>query len=125
MGLFYCLYCGGNHPTGMHDYLRKPPEERLPIETPPHNGEYQGTVPVRVIPPGVSAGEEAYGSFSIARVKNIEKQNILRASYQLACKRCGKPRERGKKTGVYCSNECRRLDRPSVRVKRMHRPTKW
>jgi hypothetical protein len=46
-----CRYCGHDHPSSK---CRSRPPSDAPLETPSHNGVYQGTIKPREIPAGVS-----------------------------------------------------------------------
>jgi hypothetical protein len=51
-----CAECGGPHGIEMCDADHAP--HLVPLEIQPHNGLYRGTLPVRVLPQGVSGSKE-------------------------------------------------------------------
>jgi hypothetical protein len=59
------------------DYAEDKIDRSIPCETPPHNGQYLGTVPVRTIPPGVMGGEKS--DMGLTSEKALERQRQLNA----------------------------------------------
>jgi hypothetical protein len=51
--------------------------QTTPCETPAHNGIYRGTLPVRLIPPGICGGEQPNHGMTSATA--IERQRVLHA----------------------------------------------
>lgn len=53
----FCPICDGRHGEGQCRSIEAP-ISKAPLETPSHNGEWKGTLPVRVIPAGVQVGDK-------------------------------------------------------------------
>ena len=53
-----CPVCNGSHALRDCPQIEEPEPQRVPLETPPHNGSYQGKAPVKVLAPGVSGSKE-------------------------------------------------------------------
>lgn len=102
----YCYKCGGNHMSG--DCGRH--KNKLPLETPSHNGKYIGPVPVREVPWGVCGTD--------LKLK-VSDSHTIPTNYKLVCKNpeCKKPFETINKQRAYCSNPCKHR----VSHKRNHR----
>lgn len=104
----FCVYCGGKHPSADCE-----PEEvtKVPLETPSHNGPYQGTIPVRTIPYGVSgiAFGQDRGSVSQATKERAQRKMAARRADKALrmCKWCEVKPCSVDVEGYFCSKECR------------------
>lgn len=123
----YCTTCGGAHMQNECEGRKK--NSGFPLETPSHNGEYRGTIPVRIIPPGITSEDGGiYESLKASRERQAEKFRKLRLSTQYLCVNCGKPRELATGHGKFCSSTCRTKYTGIHRNRRRapgSRKTKW
>ena len=55
------------------------PAQSAPVETPGHSGPYRGTVPVRVLPPGVMSGDDSAPKWGPSGAKGLAVQRRNRA----------------------------------------------
>jgi len=105
---WYCVRCGGNHPLAMHNAIMQP--SMAPLETPSHNGPYQGTVPVREVAPGVSFQDDEGSTAAVKAAIGRNKQSLMAQEVKALCVVCEKPFTKAKgyngKHHKYCSDRC-------------------
>ena len=137
----FCVKCGGRHLAS--DCPGKSGPSEAPLETPSHNGPYQGTLPVRVIPPGVFGSDSALDKLRIKGAKGgAKKKRRESPDTYPPCVVC-KSRQRtrgpdGRLVAIrkFCSYPCQRKfyhanrdkekeARRSRLGKAPHRKTKW
>lgn len=112
----------------MKDHHRLLSSDNLPLETPSHNGPYQGTLQVRVIAPGVGSEEkEQYGPIKAAQERRAERVRKMNAARVHLCSMCKKERPIAGKFGRFCSSTCRTQYTSAHRRNRARKVkrTKW
>lgn len=107
MGL-YCVKCGGNHLLRDHNALLNPND--YPLETPSHNGIYQGTATVRVLAPGVSFEDDQEKRTWVSGERGRARRTRAAMSVKAICAECNQPFEKplgwNRKQGRHCSERC-------------------
>ena len=87
-------------------------ESNVPLETPSHNGAYRGTLPVRVIPPGVGSETQLeIPEGPEKRNKGGARRSFLVQINKLVCHNCGKDYtpvrvRKVKRMNKFCSRSC-------------------
>ena len=122
-----CIKCGGGHPSHLCEAKKN---SGLPLETPSHNGPYQGTLEVRVVPSGYHGFDPELDRDHVSRKKGQSLQHRLSIANSVSCKNCGGEIPEG--STIYCSLTCKSkwYRRPEVAQRRQKkgragRRTKW
>ena len=104
-------------------------DERLsnaPLETPSHNGEWKGKLPVRTIPTGIMSEDPDINRTKA--LKSVENMRRLRVANSTHCRQCGKELEM--RQTYFCCEEHRQIwynrnRKDKRRRRKSRRPTKW
>lgn len=99
---FFCSRCGGPHPTAGCD--TKPKKSNAPLETPSHNGIYQGTIPVRTLPPGAMSAMPDEGKY-MKRYREQQWRAERRRTVR-TCRWCKAEFETDKSYKKFCQMSC-------------------
>jgi hypothetical protein len=106
--MLWCSSCHGPHAKA--DCPRFKEIREVPLETPSHNGTYQGTLQVRTVAPGESGEDEANGHAKEKGDRGRMKRTLSALGVRAICKECEQPFDKHlgwhRKVAAYCSNKC-------------------
>lgn len=101
----WCLKCGGDHLSSDCERIKS----KAPLETPSHNGPYQGTAKVREVPYGIMSPDKdrIHGVYREAAGRASRRSALLNKSI---CHNPGCKKKVPKNSALhkYCSEDCRR-----------------